>query len=583
MDQTIQKRLSGLLGENVSFDRVERKLYSHDVGSIPKLIKPFMAAGLAGAVVRPGNEEELLELVRLAVATGTALVPRGAGTSGYGGSMPEEGAVVVDMRRFDRIVTVDTEAQTVTVEAGVLWQDLERALAAQGLALRLYPTSAPSSTVAGWLAQGGSGYGSYEYGWFRDNVVSVRVVRPDAAIEHVVGDSLDLIADAEGMTGFIVQVTLKVQPLEELELLAATFDSPETLQAAMDEARASQLRLWSVSFLNPAAVRLGKKLPAKTHHGHPIHVTHTPLEVPESFVALIAWRAGDDGIRAGLEALVERSGGAVLPDEVARHEWELRYSPMRVKRIGPSLIPTEVVVPRDSLAAVLRDIDARVDLPLVIEGVGVKGDEFVLLGFIPHDERRFGYNVAFGLALSVIKVARAHGGRAYSTGIYFKRYADEILGAERVRRLQAHKDSVDAAGITQPGQGLRQRDVDHPHGCRRDRSSPWCGRWATPSPPSSASGSTAGRTAFRMKWPATPTPAPSAATASTGAPSSAGAGGSRHSPRGKWFYLREVLEGREELTQEWVDKFLVCTTCEKCNTVCPLDLPIEAVLGTAAR
>ena len=43
------------------------------------------------------------------------------------------------------------------------------------------------------------------------------------------------------------------------------------------------------------------------------------------------------------------AGGTVLPDDVARHEWELRYSPMRVKRIGPSLIPTEVVVPTSAL------------------------------------------------------------------------------------------------------------------------------------------------------------------------------------------------------------------------------------------
>ena len=59
-----------------------------------------------------------------------------------------------------------------------------------------------------------------------------------------------------------------------------------------------------------------------------------------------------------------------------------------------------------------------------------------------------------------------------------------------------------------------------------------------------------------------------------------GRGWESASPRGKWYFLREVLEGREEITPEWVDKFLLCTTCEKCETVCPLNLPIEPAWGT---
>ena len=54
-----------------------------------------------------------------------------------------------------------------------------------------------------------------------------------------------------------------------------------------------------------------------------------------------------------------------------------------------------------------------------------KGDKVVLLGFIPHDERTFNFNLAFALSLSVIKIAKAHGGAAYSTGLYFRREADE--------------------------------------------------------------------------------------------------------------------------------------------------------------
>ena len=388
VDQAAQERLLKLFGDDVTFDRIERKLYSHDVGSVPRLIRPFMPGGLAGGVVRPRDEDSLVALVQLARERGLQLVPRGAATSGYGGVIPPEGALVVDMRRWKRVLAVDAEGMTVTVEAGVVWKDLEPILAEHDLSLRLYPTSSPSSTVAGWLAQGGSGHGSYRYGWFKDNVVSARVVLPTGEVREFTADELDTIADAEGTTGFITQVTLKVQPLSDISLFAASFGDARRLGAAMARIAADAVPLWSVSFINPAAVRLGKTLPAKTHHGHPIHAAHTPPDVPEAFTALFAWRDGDTAsggaasidIEAALSTIVREAGGIELPAEVAEHEWELRFSPMRIKRIGPSLIPTEVVVPTGELGAALEDIDRDVDLPIVIEGVGVSGDEFVLLG-----------------------------------------------------------------------------------------------------------------------------------------------------------------------------------------------------------
>ena len=133
------------------------------------------------------------------------------------------------MRRWKRIIAVDAEAQTVTVEAGVVWKDLEPVLAEHDLALRLYPTSFPSSTVGGWLAQGGSGHGSYQYGWFSQNLVSARVVLPTGEVRLVSGDDLDAIADAEGTTGFITQVTLRVQPLADVGLFAASFADARAL------------------------------------------------------------------------------------------------------------------------------------------------------------------------------------------------------------------------------------------------------------------------------------------------------------------------------------------------------------------
>ena len=54
-----------------------------------------------------------------------------------------------------------------------------------------------------------------------------------------------------------------------------------------------------------------------------------------------------------------------------------------------------------------------------------------------------------------------------------------------------------------------------------------------------------------------------------------GRGWESHSPRGKWYWLREYMEGREKMTQEQVNRFMLCTTCELCNDRCSEYLPIE--------
>ncbi len=78
----------------------------------------------------------------------------------------------------------------------------------------------------------------------------------------------------------------------------------------------------------------------------------------------------------------------------------------------------------------------------------------MILGFIPSDQRKFNYNFVFSLALTIIKIAERHGGRAYATGLYFSRKAPEILGKERVGRLKAYKAQVDPKGILNPGKVL---------------------------------------------------------------------------------------------------------------------------------
>ena len=171
-----KKYLEDTFNSRVSFDPTERKLYSHDIAAMPKLIKPLIGKTLPDAVVQPEAEEELISLAKWANREKIPLVPRGKATSGYGGVVPVRRGIVVDFYRMRKILDIDRDKMLATVEPGITWEQLDRELNKEALALRLYPTSYPSSSVGGWLAHGGAGIGSYEYGFFPENVVLARVV-----------------------------------------------------------------------------------------------------------------------------------------------------------------------------------------------------------------------------------------------------------------------------------------------------------------------------------------------------------------------------------------------------------------------
>ena len=314
INRTQLAELEALLHDRVTTDLDERRIYSHDVGTLPRLVRPLIGAAIADAVVQPRTEAEIVEVIRWAHRHRVPLTPRAKATSGYGGCIPARGGVVVDLSRYRGVVAVDPGAQTVTVRAATVWRDLERELARSGLGLRLYPSSAPSSTVGGWLAQGGVGYGSFQYGPFRENVVSARVVTPDGEVRTFEGPDLDLVSDAEGTTGIILEVTLRVRPVAEERVAAVAFPSAQALAGALRALAAEALPLWSVSFINPKMAKLRRELPPRLEHGHP--VPEARPELPDGYVVtLVGPAAGWDEIEGRLASIIEAHKGARLPAE----------------------------------------------------------------------------------------------------------------------------------------------------------------------------------------------------------------------------------------------------------------------------
>ena len=341
----LEQQLNALkeISSRVSVDKTERVLYGHDIAAIPNLIKPLIGNTIPDAVVQPQSEEELRRLAKWAYQNEVPLTPRGKASSGYGGVIPVKNGVIVDFHAMKDVLDIDPIEQTVIVHPGISWEQLDKQLKPHGLTLRLYPTSYPSSSVGGWLAQGGAGIGSYEYGYFAENVVSARVVLPSGEVQEFSGSDLELVADAEGITGFISQVTLRVQLLEETGVISLACPSAHDIQGLVRAIIDAGLPIWSLMFINPRMAEMKNRAPLREHYGHP---TEERVILPAAYVLTLAFRARDEEtIRKALPGLLKGREAEILDERIAHHEWENRFKIMIVKRLGPSLVPAEVIVP----------------------------------------------------------------------------------------------------------------------------------------------------------------------------------------------------------------------------------------------
>ncbi|MDX1612224.1 MAG: FAD-dependent oxidoreductase, partial [Candidatus Thermoplasmatota archaeon] len=193
-----------------SQDAAVRHAYSKDASTLPKAIDQLIKR-VPGAVVLPTTEAQLHELLDFAQNNSVPITPRGGGTQPYGGAVPTEGGVVADMRAFDEVLDVDAAKKEVRVQAGANWHDLEARLNEEDLSLRAEPLTAPFSTVGGWIATGGGGFGSHQYGTIRDIVTEVTVLTPDGERETWTGKDLDLAVGAHGATGVLLDAGIKVR------------------------------------------------------------------------------------------------------------------------------------------------------------------------------------------------------------------------------------------------------------------------------------------------------------------------------------------------------------------------------------
>ncbi len=199
------------------------ELAAHGCDSWPVAIKVRQQARTdfhPEAVVYPVEVDEVSDLLRWAASTGVPVTPWGRGSAVTGSPLPLSGGISLDLSRMDRILDLNDQDLTVTVEAGVRGDVLEGHLQERGFALKHSPQSLHLSTVGGWVSTLATGQFSSRYGGIEDLVVSLTVVLPDGEVietltapRAALGPDLKrLFIGAEGTLGVVATVTLRIFP-----------------------------------------------------------------------------------------------------------------------------------------------------------------------------------------------------------------------------------------------------------------------------------------------------------------------------------------------------------------------------------
>jgi alkyldihydroxyacetonephosphate synthase len=208
--------------DQLTLDPLERLLHSYGK-SFPDLfrVRNGIVRRAPDAVLLPDSHAQVEALMQLAQRRDLCLIPFGGGTNIVGGinPVPEEGRAVLtlSLRRMNRLLAVDRESRTATIQAGALGPKLEADLAEHGHSLGHFPDSFEYSTLGGWLATRSAGMQSDAYGRIEDMVVSMKMVTPAGTIltravpASSAGPDLNrLMVGSEGVLGVITEATMRV-------------------------------------------------------------------------------------------------------------------------------------------------------------------------------------------------------------------------------------------------------------------------------------------------------------------------------------------------------------------------------------
>ncbi|MCD8323260.1 MAG: FAD-binding oxidoreductase [Oscillospiraceae bacterium] len=339
--------------ERLIFENIDPKYLSDKLGRL---------RGTPQAVALPMSAAEVSALLRYAYDNQIPITPRGAGTNLVGSTVPIRGGLILDLSRMNRILELDEQTMTITVEPGILLQELQSFVESQGL---FYPPDPgeKASTLGGNISTNAGGMRAVKYGVTRDYVRGLEVVLADGTVLTVGGKNVkdatglslkNLFIGAEGTLAVITKCILRLIPKPEasVSVLVPYPDLKTGIGSVLSILRADA-NPTAVEFMERKVVALGE--------------TFLGIQYPRpdagSYILLTF-----DGHSSEVEANVERvrslalTQGAldyiVLSDsQQAADIWKVRGALVNAVEAVSEQEPVDIVVPISKTEEYIRYIN----------------------------------------------------------------------------------------------------------------------------------------------------------------------------------------------------------------------------------
>lgn len=269
--QEIKTKLVKILGENnVSTENIDILAYTKDSTLITlNWTIEGKIASLPDFITWPETIKQISEILILANQEKVPIVPFAEGSGVVGGAMPIYGGIILDLKKFNKIIELNDKNLTITAQTGINGMNLERYLNSKGYTCGHIPQSLYTSSLGGWIAHRAAGQFSTKYGKIENIILGMEVVLPKGDIirfKPIAGASTGpqlnkLFIGGEGTLGIVTQATLKIWPFpEKRALISYAFPDIESSFEAIREILREQVY--------PAVIRIYDQQETFRHFGN---------------------------------------------------------------------------------------------------------------------------------------------------------------------------------------------------------------------------------------------------------------------------------------------------------------------------
>jgi len=405
------------------------------------------------------STEDVADVVKLADQYAVPVIPFGVGSSLEGHLLAVQGGVSIDLGRMNRVIAVQPEDLTVTVQAGVTRMQLNNEIRHTGLFFPIDPGA--DATLGGMSATRASGTNAVRYGTMRENVLGLTVVTPSGEVVHTgtrarkssAGyDLTRLMVGSEGTLGVMTEITLRVYPLPEA-ISAATCSFPSIDAAVRTTIQIIQMGIpiARCELLDRHAVRAVNR--------------HDKLTLTEAPMLLMEFHGSDAGVKeqaATVQEIASESGGAdfqwaTTPEErtklwTARHH--AYFAGLQLKP-GCRTVTTDTCVPISRLAECVTQASEEAEaagMPHYI--VGHVGDGNFHIAYLIDPAIPAERETAERLNDAVVHRAISQDGTCtgeHGIGLHKQGFLIDEAGAGTVAMMRTLKRALDPKNIMNPG------------------------------------------------------------------------------------------------------------------------------------